>query len=521
MIGTELGDLPRGWVIGSLELLAHFNPGLGVITDCPDDRAVHFLPMKAIGPGDGKVDLSETRPLSAVRKGYTSMQEGDLVFAKITPCMENGKIAHLQVLPHGIAFGSTEFIVIRPSGAIDGEFLLQFLLQRSFRKEAQEHMTGTAGQLRVPVSFLREQQIPLPPLPEQRRIVAKVEELFSELDAGVEALRRAQRRLARYRQSLLQSAVTGKLTREWRETQGHSAGSTEALFSEIDAIRGGYTLLTNRLAQMNGEADSRLPPIPESWIWCRLPEMGELARGKSRYRPRDAKHLYGGPYPFIQTGDIRKSLGSICQFEQTYSEAGLAQSRLWPRGTLCITIAANIAETGVLQFEACFPDSVVGFVPYPPLEVRFFEIFIRSEKGRLESYAPATAQKNINLETLSNLAVPLPPLEEQRAILVELDTRLSAADALESTLQASLRRAEHLRQSILERAFRGKLVPQDPSDEPAEVLLERLRAVPAEAPASRRRGRPPKAKAKATEFQPPRRRGRPRKADKITSGAMV
>ncbi|MDP1831128.1 MAG: restriction endonuclease subunit S [Geothrix sp.] len=437
------------------------------------------------------------------------MRDGDLVFAKITPCMENGKIARLHGLRNGFAFGSTEFIVIRTGDSLDGNYLAQFLLRRSLRREAQEKMTGTAGQLRVPVGFLKAYRLPLPPMSEQRRIVAKLEELFSELDAGVAALRRAQRRLTRYRQALLHAAVTGELTREWRGQLAQAAEHAEELLSKVLADREGLKIRVGRQAQANRDAGLELPTIPAKWTWCRLPEIGELARGKSRHRPRDAKHLYGGPYPFIQTGEIRKSLGSIRQFEQTYSEAGFAQSRLWPRGTLCITIAANIAETGVLQFEACFPDSVVGFIPHSSLEVRFFEAFIRSEKERLESYAPATAQKNINLETLSSLAVPLPPIEEQQAILAELDRRLSAADALAATLHTSLRRAERLRQSILERAFRGELVPQDPNDEPAEALLARMRAAATDVSTPRRRGRPPKAATPTPH--PRRRRGRPRK----------
>src|ERR1700732_718334 len=99
-----------------------------------------------------------------------------------------------------------------------------------------------------------------------------------------------------------------------------------------------------------------------NWLERSLDELGDVSRGRSRHRPRDAAHLYGGPYPFIQTGDIKNASGLITTYQQTYSDAGLAQSRLWPAGTMCITIAANIAETALLSFPACFPDSVVGFI---------------------------------------------------------------------------------------------------------------------------------------------------------------
>ncbi|MBZ0097203.1 MAG: restriction endonuclease subunit S, partial [Sulfuricella sp.] len=174
-----------------------------------------------------------------------------------------------------------------------------------------------------------------------------------------------------------------------------------------------------------------------------------------KHRPRDDERLYGGPYPFIQTGDVRKSGGTIREYSQTYSNFGLKQSRLWPAGTLCITIAANIAETGILAFDACFPDSIVGFLSTDTITTRYVEFFIRTAKENLEQFAPATAQKNINLDVLQNVAVPFPPLAEQRAIVNELELRFSLTDEAEAQVNANLQRAERLRQSILSGAFKS------------------------------------------------------------------
>ena len=221
---------------------------------------------------------------------------------------------------------------------------------------------------------------------------------------------------------------------------------------------------------------SKLPQLPEGWIWATLPQIGELNRGKSRHRPRNAAFLFGGRYPFVQTGDIKQANGLIGHYNQTYSEEGLKQSRLWPAGTLCITIAANIADTAILGFDACFPDSVVGFLPEKgQCNIRFIEFFLRTAKEDLERYAPATAQKNINLGTLKDLAIPFPPLAEQNVITEEIDRHLSVADAVEATVDAELKRSDALRQSILKQAFSGKLVSQNPNDEPASVLLERIK----------------------------------------------
>jgi type I restriction enzyme S subunit len=161
------------------------------------------------------------------------------------------------------------------------------------------------------------------------------------------------------------------------------------------------------------------------WALTKLSILGKFDRGKSKHRPRDAKHMYGGPYPFIQTGDITAADGRIINYRQTYSEAGLAQSRLWPQGTLCITIAANIAETALLTFSACFPDSVVGFTPYAnKADVRFIEYVFRAFRENVKSRAYGSVQENINLEVLRDLAFPIPDLKTQ----VEIADFLSLFD---------------------------------------------------------------------------------------------
>ncbi len=177
---------------------------------------------------------------------------------------------------------------------------------------------------------------------------------------------------------------------------------------------------------------------------ARLKDIGQLDRGRSRHRPRYAEHLYGGPYPFIQTGDIKAANGRITAFTQTYNEAGLAQSRLWPANTLCITIAANIAETAILTFPACFPDSVIGFIADESrCDVHFVEFMFRQLKQRIQLEASGSVQDNINLATFDRLYFPLPPLPEQREIArilaafddkTDLNRRMNAA--LEATARA-------------------------------------------------------------------------------------
>ena len=149
------------------------------------------------------------------------------------------------------------------------------------------------------------------------------------------------------------------------------------------------------------------------WEQKRLNDLGTLERGVSRARPRNSPDLLGGPYPLVQTGEVANCETYIKEYLSTYSEKGLAQSKMWPEGTLCITIAANIAKTGILTFEACFPDSVVGFIPNDEVNLLFVHHWFKAVQHHLEELAPSTAQKNMNLGVLSNLKVISPPRVHQ------------------------------------------------------------------------------------------------------------
>jgi len=155
-----------------------------------------------------------------------------------------------------------------------------------------------------------------------------------------------------------------------------------------------------------------------SWELKSLDELGFVSRGRSRHRPRDAAHLYGGPYPFVQTGDIKHAGLYLTQYNQTYSEAGLAQSHMWPAGTLCITIAANIADTAILRFDACFPDSVIGFLPDDKkADVRFIKyLFDAFLQRKYKQFTQGAAQDNLSQAKLLSLKFPIPGINKQKEI---------------------------------------------------------------------------------------------------------
>lgn len=161
-----------------------------------------------------------------------------------------------------------------------------------------------------------------------------------------------------------------------------------------------------------------------SWVAKRLDQLGTVSRGRSRHRPRDAAHLYGGPHPFIQTGDVKHAGLYINSFTQTYTEAGLEQSKLWPAGTLCITIAANIADTAILGIDACFPDSVIGFIADPEkADTRFIKyLFDATIKNRAQQFSQGATQDNLSQEKLLSLEFEIPPVEQQTRIADVLAT---------------------------------------------------------------------------------------------------
>ncbi len=197
----------------------------------------------------------------------------------------------------------------------------------------------------------------------------------------------------------------------------------------------------------------------EGWVEKTLEEIATtFGRGKSRHRPRNEPKLYGGKYPFIQTGDIRNADHLITEYSQTYSEAGLAQSKLWPKGTICITIAANIAETAILDFDACFPDSIIGVVPDPQqAEIGFVEYLLQSFKSRIQALGKGSAQANINMGTFENERFPFPSVGEQRQIVEKLDALSAETQRLESIYRQKLAALDALKKSLLDQAFTGAL----------------------------------------------------------------
>lgn len=204
-------------------------------------------------------------------------------------------------------------------------------------------------------------------------------------------------------------------------------------------------LVKSRFVEMFGDPVSNSFCLPEAT----LPELGEFGRGVSKHRPRNAPELLGGSYPLIQTGEVAAADLYIISYENTYSELGFQQSKMWDKGTLCITIAANIARTAILGFDACFPDSVVGFNANEKVNNIFIHYWFSFFQTILEAQAPESAQKNINLKILSELKVIVPPVNKQN----QFSNFVQQVDKQKSSIQQSLDKLEVLKKALMQEYF--------------------------------------------------------------------
>jgi type I restriction enzyme S subunit len=259
--------------------------------------------------------------------------------------------------------------------------------------------------------------------------------------------------IKRLRQTILNLAVRGKLVPQDPNDEPASELLKRIAMEKARLVKAGRAKRQDELPEV--DLDQAPFELPVGWTWGRFPEVGKFGRGKSKHRPRNDPALFdGGEHLMIQTGDVARSRGLIETYTSKYNDFGLSQSFKWPKGTLCITIAANIADSGILSFDACFPDSVVGLIPASTFEnARYFEYFVRTAKANLLEFAPATAQKNINLEILTQVLIPLPPLAEQHRIVAKVDELMALCDQLEASLDAAATTRRRLLDALLAEAL--------------------------------------------------------------------
>ncbi|MFA4730436.1 restriction endonuclease subunit S [Vibrio vulnificus] len=436
-----MSELPKGWFNSELCDVAEVVSGNAFKSKDFVENGIPVVKISNVQSGEYIEKNQEYLPESFNNKDNSRfiVTYNDLLIALTRPIVSNK--LKVCTYPNKSQVGLLNQRVARldVNEGFSKRFLHYYLSSKEFRESVQASMSETLQPNLSPKS-LSKINIACPPIAEQQRIVEKLDEVLAQVDTIKARLDGIPALLKRFRQSVLASAVSGKLTEEWR-----------------------------------GEKHYDEEGYPSSWLRKGLDDLGALARGKSKHRPRNDPRLFGAEYPFIQTGEVAQSNGVITSCSKWYSEFGLEQGKLFPKGTLCITIAANIADTAILGIDACFPDSVVGFTPNKGItSALFVKYLIDVNKNRLEQFAPATAQKNINLKVLKSLSLPYPNLDEQNEIVRLVEQYFTFADTIEAQVKKAQARVDNLTQSILAKAFRGELVPQDPNDEPADKLLERI-----------------------------------------------
>jgi type I restriction enzyme S subunit len=516
-------ELPANWCLSPISEITTLNPTIKK-ADIPDDLEVSFVPMSSVEAESGNIDVSSSRKFYEVKKGYTPFQEGDVLFAKITPCMENGKMAVVPVLNNHVGFGSTEFHVLRSATGINPKYIYFYVSSKAFRQEAEHNMTGAVGQKRVTAPYLANCEMPIPPTNEQLRIVAKIEALFSELDKGIESFKTVRDQLKIYRQALLKHAFSGKLTEQWQAENSNKLESAEILLQRIQAERqqryqqqlkeweangkqGSKPKAPKTLPPLTAEELVELPELPEGWAWCKWENIldyddGAFKRGPFGSALKKEFFVKNGYKVYEQYCPINDD----CSFERYYvsDEKFKELESFAVRANDFLVSCSGVTLGRITQIPKDFKE---GIINQALLRVRinsiiydftFFKTLFRSRFFQKRIFENSTGSAIPNVKGVNELkAIPVPicSLLEQQQIILELESRLSTLDQLDQTITTALQQAEALRQSILKKAFSGLLVPQDPNDEPASVLLERIQAEKAAQALQTKPKKTPKRKA--------------------------
>ena len=469
---SEFVELPNTWAFAPLSSIADVNPRSFCPLPSAVSQPVHFVPMSAVTEEFGGIDISARRPLGDVQKGYTSFLTNDVLLAKITPCMENGKLALVPPLQDHLAFGSTEFHVLRAKDQVQPSWLAYFLSQSAFRRLARQNMTGSAGQLRVATTWLSDALIPVAPATEQTRIVAKLEELLSDLDAGVAELKAAQKKLAQYRQSLLKAAVEGALTAAWR-TQ-HQPTETGAQLRQRILQERRARWEARQLAKFAEQGKtppkdwqkkypepvqpdtSGLPELPQGWVWATAEML--FSWGSGDFLPASAQ--IDGDYPVYGGNGING--------RHNAANVGHATIVIGRVGAHCGNVFRTESAAWVTD-NAIYATAKNEFITWAHSELTM-------QAANLGSGSKGGAQPFISQKILNDTFIALPPIREQERILEEYVVALNSNEEMAASIAISLQQSTAQRQNILRAAFSGQLVPQDRHDEPASALLERIRA---------------------------------------------
>jgi type I restriction enzyme S subunit len=387
------------WPTMPLSDICEINPRMPRNHGIPDSQSVSFVPMAAVDEVAGRIATLAERPFSEVKKGFTPFQNRDVLFAKITPCMENGKAAIAQNLLDGLGFGSTEFHVLRAGPNVLPEWLFYFVRRPSFRAEAKRNFTGTAGQQRVPTTFLAAARIPVPPLSEQRRIV--------------DILSRAE-----------------SIVRLRREAQQKAAELVPAIFLD-----------------MFGDPATN----PKGLKTARVEHLCTLVRGSSP-RPQGDPQYFGGPVPRLMIADITRDGVYVTPRIDSLTALGATKSRPMKAGEVVMAVSGAVGLPAILAIDACIHDGFVGFRDLDAsVSPEFFYSYLSVIRRHSASQAVGATFQNLKTDQVKEWPVPIPNAAQQ-AVFLEI---VSRARSIHSQQAESAAKAEATLNVLLAWSFNG------------------------------------------------------------------
>jgi len=459
------GELPVGWRYVTILNACEVNPPKPSKDFLPSDAPVTFVPMPAVDADKGEITNPEIKPYLAVRNGFTSFRDGDVIMAKITPCMENGKAAIIRGMTNGIGFGSTEFHVMRSRGDILPEYLYYYIRQVSFRKEAENHFTGSVGQKRVPADFIKQSIIPLPTLAEQQRIVARVKVLLAHVNATRKRLNRMPLIMKRFRQGVLVVGCSGRLTEGWREGNPDIEPANELISKILNERKFWYNSEVNKtkiegkrkpkkpkLIRKDATSEELFTDLPISWDTVFFEDIAANVENaikagpfgssltKSCYQKSGYK-IYGQEQ--VIRGDA--TYGDYWISEEKFRE--LESCKIRP-GDMLISLVGTIGKVLILP-QDCKPGIINPRLMKLSLDQRiekqYIQIFLESplSKNRLFGDSHGGTMEILNLEIIKNIPIPLPPLAEQHEIVRRVNALFARADAIEREAAAATKRGHH------------------------------------------------------------------------------
>ncbi|XZE33664.1 restriction endonuclease subunit S [Pirellulaceae bacterium SH501] len=489
-------QLPQGWTTCKLGDL--LKPTINADPKTYDRETFRYVDIQAIDNNTHQIvaakELSVDKAPSRARR---IVHSGDIIISLVRPYLKNTALVPFHLHEQWV---STAFCVCRTHSLVTGKFLFYLFISDEF-----VHRIPTYGDS-PPAGHpddLMAMSVALPPEAEQQRIADRVEELFANLDAGVSVLVRVQKKLKRYRAALLHAAVTGRLTADWRAKHGDGGESGKQLLERIlVARRQDWEQHTLAEYEVNGRTPTKnwrdrypepslpdtssLAELPDSWVWASAAQLcSSIQNGNTPEAPMMSAGY--GEVPFLKVYNLTKN-GSL-NFEKdptyismkTHSEL-LKRSICRPGDVLMNIVGPPLGKVSIVPDthpEWNINQAIVAYRCLEGFSNRLLCSLLLTEsvlRPLLNTSKATAGQFNISVNSSRSVAIPVPPVAEQEVLLGVLSEKVSNIESMEAEVDRGLRRAARLRQAILKAAFEGKLVPQNPNDEPASELLARIQA---------------------------------------------